>query len=53
MEMTHYQSLLLSLVVVLQVLAITYSCTEKEFWIFATGCTTLCLLALFVSTLGV
>ena len=52
MEMTHYQSFLFSLIVVLQILLTTYSFTEEDFGIFAIGITTLCLLVLFVSTLG-
>nr|DAF78152.1 MAG TPA: hypothetical protein [Caudoviricetes sp.] len=52
MEMTHYQSFLFSLIVVLQILLTTYSFSKEDFEIFAAGIITLCLLVLFVSTLG-
>lgn len=52
MEMTNYQNFLVALIAVLQILLIACSCTKEDFWIFATGITTLCLLVLFVTSLG-
>ena len=50
--MTNYQSLLIALIAVLQILLTSYSWVKKDFWIFAMSVTTSCLLILFIATLG-
>ena len=52
MEMTYYQNFLVALIAVLQILLTSYSCVKEDFWIFALSVTTLCLLILFIATLG-
>ena len=49
--MTNYQSLLIALIAVLQILLVSCSCAEENFWLFAAGVITLCLLAFLGATL--
>lgn len=50
--MTDYQSLLIAFIVVLQILLVSYSCAEENFWLFAASVITLCLLVFLGATLG-